>query len=151
MVEDQAALLGAIAELFVVPSQTEFHIHPEGQLYRHIGVEHPGADPSGVLRLAVFQDAVMGIVDGGHFVQGHVRLPEDGVSGLDLLYGDGACRQFCGLFKTGRVGHAPLHGHQEAHQVPAFVDFVGVVDFVKGIVVKASHQSAKLLMVISAV
>jgi hypothetical protein len=28
---------------------------------------------------------------------------------------------------------------------------VGVVDFVKGIVVKASHQSAKLLMVISAV
>ena len=160
MVENQAALLGAIAEPFIVPSQTEFHIHPERQLYRHIGVQHPGADPSGVLRLAVFQDAVMGIVDGGHFVQGHVPFPEDGVPGKDFLHGDGARGQLCGRFEIGRVGQAPLHGHQEADQIPALVRgdqvlqqgmaaqlaFMGVVDFVKGIVVKASHQSAKLLL-----
>lgn len=68
MVENQRPFLGAESELFVVLSQTEFHINPKGQLYRHVGVQHSGANPAGVFRLSVFQDAVMGAVDGGHFV-----------------------------------------------------------------------------------
>ena len=106
VVEQDAALFGAIAKPFIVFSQTEFHIHPEGQLHRHVGVQYPGADPSGVFRLPVFQDPVMGIVDWRYFVQSYLRFPQDGVPGQDFCQGNGAGRQFHGLLIIGRVGKA---------------------------------------------